>query len=38
MGFTEQELIDMARNAFKFSIKGDKYLPLFDRWKSEQGL
>lgn len=38
MGFTEQELVDMARIAFKFSIKGDKYLPLFDRWKSEQGL
>lgn len=32
MGFTEDELIGCARNAFAYSIKGDKYLGLFDKW------
>lgn len=32
MGFTEEELITCARNAFQYSIKGQKYLGLFDKW------
>jgi len=32
MGFTEEEIIKCARNAFAYSIKGQKYLGLFDRW------
>ncbi len=34
MHFTEDELIQTARNAFLYSIKGQKYLPVFDQWAS----
>lgn len=34
MGFTEEELVEVARNAFKYSIKGQKYLSTFDDWIS----
>ncbi|GEM_PF-1141968 len=32
VGMEEHELINMARNAFEYSIRGKKYLPLFDEW------
>lgn len=32
LGFDEDKLIAVARNAFKYSIKGQKYLPVFDKW------
>lgn len=32
MHFTEDELIRTARNAFAYSIKGQKYLEQFDAW------
>lgn len=35
MYFTETELIQTARNAFLYSIKGQKYLPVFDSWVEE---
>ncbi len=35
MGLTEDELIAVARNAFKYSIKGERYLPLFDTWVAD---
>lgn len=35
MHFTEDELIQTARNAFAYSIKGQKYLEQFDAWVNE---
>lgn len=35
MHFTEDELIQTARNAFAYSIKGQKYLERFDTWVEE---
>lgn len=35
MNFTEDELLDMARNAFSYSIKGQKYLDELDSWIEE---
>lgn len=32
IGFSESELIQAARNAFAYSIRGQKYIPLFDEW------
>ncbi len=41
IGLEEDELIEVARNAFAYSIKGQKYLPVFDawveNWKKEMG-
>ena len=37
MGFTEDELVRCARNAFAYSIKGQKYLGLFDKWIEDFG-
>lgn len=35
MRFTEEELLAMARNAFLYSIKGQRHLETFDRWQKE---
>ena len=32
---TEDEMITCARNAFEYSIRGQKYLPAFDKWVEE---
>ena len=32
MGLSEDEIIEIARNGFAYSIKGQKYLGLFDKW------
>lgn len=35
VGVSEEDLIHMARNAFAYSIHGQKYLPIFDAWYRE---
>lgn len=32
IGMEEDELIEMGRNAFVYSIRAQKYLPIFDEW------
>jgi len=35
MGFSEEELLEMARNAFVYSIQGKRHLPAYDEWEKE---
>ena len=37
MGLTLEELVQIARNAFAYSIRGQKYLPRFDAWMEANG-
>lgn len=37
MGLSEKELIKVARNAFLYSIHGQKYLEKFDSWAKTKG-
>lgn len=35
LNFDEKDILTLARNAYEYSIRGQKYLPIFDNWVAD---